>query len=974
MKNILKVFISGLFVLILIFSASDALAATVTATANPSTIIKGESSTITWTSSSVTTCSYIATPTGGNGGTPGDTITTGFLKIKKVFAADTSLGNPGLGDGVPGFSGSGVVSPTQTTTYTINCTNGASTQVIVTVNTSALDLISSTSINGLTGNSLAINSTVTNIGPGTTKGFSNQITLSGDKVPQSSTFNSPALSSGQNSSSISNFSLLSNIAYTLTLCADNGNAIFESNEGNNCSERCFSYSERDQQIYSGVCSGGGNDNTEPSEGIAVTLSASPMSMTLPTNSTNLTWATTGSPESCIATGGWSWTKTTGLAGGTQTVSGLTAGTHTFDITCSKTGADDVTARAIVEVDSAVTQGITVSISANPSSMTLPADVTRLTWVTTGDPTSCEANSISWSGSKDANGGFEDRTGMTAGTYIFGIVCHKTGLADANSTTTVVVHPEGYPETTGDLTATNCTIGENESNCDTTLNWNTFDAKLGKVSAVTTPEDITVATGNSGAKQYTLSFGTRNFYLYNDGKELKMAQATASCEVGTSWSGTTCIKTELLPSGTIKATDCTISLNGSNCSTDLEWHTLNPLTAVTSAVTTPTDVTVATSNDGTKPYLLTFSAIPGSRTFYLYHNSRELARATALATCVADTVWNGVACVSADTLPTGTLDGADCTIPKDASTCTTTLTIGVTNPVPLALTNITKAGNIQVASGITPADKSGIIVTYPETKFFLNHNILTLAEKLISANCESGTGWDTSTQKCIKGFVDVCNNGATNYPLCTIGSDNNCLNGATNPPECTLGGNGTCLNGATNPPECTLGGNGACLNGATNPPACTTGGNGDGTDGTCTYGNWSSCSAIDCSESGVQTRTRSCTVTGNGTDSRFCFAQNCKVDGDKDGNKLNATLTATPAKIFKGRTSLLTWKSNASRCTAMPGYGYFDTEGKPDSDPDNNPVQVSPLVTTTYGIVCIKDGTTDTDYVTVIVNGFKLKEK
>lgn len=49
--------------------------------------------------------------------------------------------------------------------------------------------------------------------------------------------------------------------------------------------------------------------------------------------------------------------------------------------------------------------------------------------------------------------------------------------------------------------------------------------------------------------------------------------------------------------------------------------------------------------------------------------------------------------------------------------------------------------------------------------------------------------------------DVCLNGATNYPLCTITKDNVCKNGADNPPLCTVK-DGKCLNGAKNPPVCT----------------------------------------------------------------------------------------------------------------------------------------------------------------------------
>jgi len=56
--------------------------------------------------------------------------------------------------------------------------------------------------------------------------------------------------------------------------------------------------------------------------------------------------------------------------------------------------------------------------------------------------------------------------------------------------------------------------------------------------------------------------------------------------------------------------------------------------------------------------------------------------------------------------------------------------------------------------------------------------------------------------------DECPLGLTNYPKCDV-----CVNGATNPPECTLFDK--CPPGLTNPPKCDV-----CINGATNPPECT----------------------------------------------------------------------------------------------------------------------------------------------------------
>lgn len=92
-----------------------------------------------------------------------------------------------------------------------------------------------------------------------------------------------------------------------------------------------------------------------------------------------------------------------------------------------------------------------------------------------------------------------------------------------------------------------------------------------------------------------------------------------------------------PSGTISASNCTIPVGSSSCNTSLSWNTSNPIS--TSAVTTPTNITVANANSGSTTYPVYY----GSRTFYLYHNGSLLSSATASSACEAGSVWNGSIC-------------------------------------------------------------------------------------------------------------------------------------------------------------------------------------------------------------------------------------------------------------------------------------------------------------------------------------------
>ncbi len=96
-----------------------------------------------------------------------------------------------------------------------------------------------------------------------------------------------------------------------------------------------------------------------------------------------------------------------------------------------------------------------------------------------------------------------------------------------------------PPANGTLTATNCTIPLNGSSCNTNLIWST-SYPIG-TSSITTPTSITVATANSSAGTlYSVSNGSRNFFLYNNGTQLATVSATASCVAGTHWGGGICI--------------------------------------------------------------------------------------------------------------------------------------------------------------------------------------------------------------------------------------------------------------------------------------------------------------------------------------------------------------------------------------------------------------------------------------------------
>ena len=90
---------------------------------------------------------------------------------------------------------------------------------------------------------------------------------------------------------------------------------------------------------------------------------------------------------------------------------------------------------------------------------------------------------------------------------------------------------------GTLTASDCVISAGSASCTTDLNWTT--AYPVAISSVTTPTNVTVGTGNNSSAIWQVAYGTRNFYLYNNGVLLAQATATATCTLGTEWVSGVC---------------------------------------------------------------------------------------------------------------------------------------------------------------------------------------------------------------------------------------------------------------------------------------------------------------------------------------------------------------------------------------------------------------------------------------------------
>lgn len=219
--------------------------------------------------------------------------------------------------------------------------------------------------------------------------------------------------------------------------------------------------------YTLYCTNGGGNSTTasvtvtPIGAISVNISASPASMTLPTNSTTLTWTTTGSPTSCTASNYWSGAKT--ASGGSEVRTGMTAQNYSFTITCSKAGVPDATATVVVPVAAAPTPITISNFSPYFTSITDYPTTSNNTvyWTTTGNPTSCVASGAApWgngSGSTAVNasittGSHYQGVYPSVGTYTYTLTCSKAGVADATATFSVPVSAAASPNLTAGAAA------------------------------------------------------------------------------------------------------------------------------------------------------------------------------------------------------------------------------------------------------------------------------------------------------------------------------------------------------------------------------------------------------------------------------------------------------------------------------------------------------------------------------------------
>ncbi len=474
---------------------------TVSLYANPTSIQSGANSTLTWSSNNATSC-------------------------QAYWTSSTAT------------SGSGVVVPSGTTTYSITCYGTNGTQVSASATVSVTQQIKTPTVS-LTANptSVAYNGTSTLIwnstnatsciASGGTNGWGGNQNTSGSfntgALANTTSYNLTCTSStGAQASAYATVSVSGQVQPTVSLSANptsvayNGTSILTWNSTNATS--C---------IASGGTNGwGGNQNTSGSfntgalanttsynltctsstgaqasayatvtvaaqqiQNPTVSLYANPTSIQSGANST-LTWSSNNA-TSCQAY----WTSSTATSGSGVVVP---SGTTTYSITCYGTNGTQVSASATVSVNQIQYQNPTVSLYANPTSIQSGANST-LTW-SSNNATSCQAY---WTSSTATSG---SGVVVPSGTTTYSITCYGTNGTQVSASATVSVNQIQYQNPTVSLYANPTSI---QSGANSTLTWSSNNAT--SCQAYWTSSTATSGSGvvvPSGTTTYSITcYGT-----------------------------------------------------------------------------------------------------------------------------------------------------------------------------------------------------------------------------------------------------------------------------------------------------------------------------------------------------------------------------------------------------------------------------------------------------------------------------------
>lgn len=516
---------------------------------NPSSIVKGSLTALSWSASGAQTCA-------ASGGWSGTRPTTGTLSIDRLNA---------------------------TTTYTLTCTGpgGSTTQttkVAVTSSPPSVTLTAGpTTLAGGGSATLSWNSTDATVctasrgwsGPVATSGSWSTGALSnttdyeltctgvGGSATQSATVTVSELASlvalTANPSTVNSGS-----ATTLTWSSSGATTCSASGAWLGVKAAHGSQSTGPltaNATYTLICTGAMGSATQSatvsvkSPAPTVSLGAGPSTLASGTSST-LRWSAANA-TSCEASGAWAGLRS---VSGVQSTGVLTAGA-TYTLTCAGPGGSAAQSATV----SVKPQAPSVSLSVGPSAIAGGGSAT-LNWSAT-NATTCSASG-GWSGSKAITG--SQSTGTLKATAIFTLTCSGTGGSAAQSATlTVSLHPtvtvgfSASPSTIASGRGSTLTWSSNgATSCTATGAWSGSKALSGSQSTGTLTANATyilTCSGNGGsatqsvtvsvtAPAPTISLGASpSTVASGSGSTLTWSSTNAtSCTGSGAWSGSKAI--------------------------------------------------------------------------------------------------------------------------------------------------------------------------------------------------------------------------------------------------------------------------------------------------------------------------------------------------------------------------------------------------------------------------------------------------
>ncbi len=665
--------------------------------------------------------------------------------------------------------------------------------------------------------------------------------------------------------------------------------------------------------------------------------------------------------SCTATGGAnSWGGSINTSG-SQSTGSLTS-TVTYGITCYNSAGQSASNSVTVNVSRQPNPTVSVTISANPSSVQYGGSST-ITWSSLS-ASSCVAygNGTNWGGSKGTGGSFN--TGALTADTNYGITCYGSNGQSASQSVTVSVGPQSNP--TVALSANPTSV---QYNGTSTINWTSQNATYCSFTGGTNApsgKQNTYGSFNSG----NLKSGTTySINCYNSTGAVAYDSVTVTV-------GNQPVATGTL---TVSPVSCTIQSGQSTCTVNASWSTQNENNV--SVVDGNTGNVLSTSPNSS--YQTVWVAYP-STTYYLKNNGVTLDQKTANASCAYGTSWNGTACmtnvpnnptVTITANPTSVQYNGTSTInwtSQNASYCsftggtnapngqqsisgsfntgaltqsttynincygstgavaygsatvnvgnqpiaTGTLTVSPTSctiPTGASTCTVNASWNTQNANSVTVVDgntgntlssqANGNItawVAYPSTIYYLKNSGSVLDSKVATSSCAYGTTWNGT----------ACMTNVPNNPTVTI---------TANPTTVDYGNSSTLNWNSQNATYCTGSG-----------------------------GNWSGNKPMSGSAStGALYQTSTFTITCGGS-SGAVATNSVTVYVNQQNNPVSVNITADNTNLNNNGSTTVRWTSqNATSCSASGG-----TNGWSGSRGTSGSFNTGTLYgTTTYSISC-----------------------